>query len=220
MCSGWAIGFAAVKWLGELHRLDPEHPFVVSTAVSAAMTIGSAGLICALQPRLLRSQWASLSPPLDDAWRLFSRALSVAIMMLWTDTLATVLIDSVPQEQQQGPLYQRMLFSVALSLTAACSLVNVRVVGWRRRLLSDATKPAERALVHLALMTELTLGFVVGSFWTRFVVSITNLADYPTLAVTAKDALTAALLTGGAALWLVALGSRSSGQVRRPIHKS
>ena len=124
-------------------------------------------------------------------------------------TLATVLIDSVPQEQQQGPLYQRMLFSVALSLTAACSLVNVRVVGWRRRLLSDATKPAERALVHLALMTELTLGFVVGSFWTRFVVSITNLADYPT---TAKDALTAALLTGGAALWLVALGSRSSGQ--------
>ena len=237
---GWTTGFASIEWLAELISSAPSmHPVLVGTSVSAAASLLGAVLIGALQPTLhsrgacggaCGAQWC------DAAWRLTSRGIAFAVMMLWNATLFESLYDGVPQYQRQGPLFYKMLFFCSLSLTAACSLVNVQLVRWRRQLVArahldrasqldrapligrqtgccpDDGRPAglvrrSAALVHLALLLEQAFGYVVGSVWTRFVVSVTTLETFPSALVAAKDTASAVGLTAAAALWLLLVRS-------------
>ena len=54
--------------------------------------------------------------------------------MLWNASITDALLDAVPQEQRQGPVFQRMLLFFAAILTAACSLISVRLVRLRKQL--------------------------------------------------------------------------------------
>lgn len=163
MIVGWATGFAAVQLLRELDDLPGDaHSNLVNMMGSAFATVIVAALILTCQPATWSEGWASVvSSRLNDVWRLLSGGLSFAVMMLWNASITDALLDAVPQEQRQGPVFQRMLLFFAASLTAACSLISVRLVRLRKRLqvvteaegkedldLESEASSATRARVH------------------------------------------------------------------------
>lgn len=236
MCVGWALGYASVQWLAELDSSEATfqaHPGLANLALSAIATVATAVLILVCQPSTLGlacgvlprgddgvpwPRCAHLLRELESVWRLSARALSVVVMMLWNRALGAILVEGVAQEDQQGPMYLRMLLFWAVALTTAGSLVSLRVIRLRAQLidqLRDAAQPAasppqllrERVnwtalLAHALALLEQTVGYVIGSAWTQLVLACTSLASFPTLAVTTKDMLVALGLSLLAVGWL------------------
>ena len=145
MCVGWAFGFAALQALSEMEAwpmFSHVSSWVLGAAVSACATLLSALIILAGQPSTLCVGCAA--EQLEELWPMCSHALSVMVMpggtrpnanpdpkpgpnpspepnqvmMLWTAALKAALVGGVPAAQQQGLLYQRMLFFYATTLTA------------------------------------------------------------------------------------------------------
>ena len=244
-------------------------PWLLALIVSASATLCSAVLILAFNPATLCSTGSGSGARggggggggigssaggggprrrllserrvghLQELWPLWSRALSVLVMMLWTTSLSSLLVEGVPVAQQHGALYRRMLFFHAAALTAACSLANVHLARRRHAAMRDMRRAEEAAassagpssaaaagqlhrlvrarhvareatLVHVLSLLEQSLEYIVGMAWTNFVVSITSLGLFPTLTVTALDAAVALGLTLLGLSWLVLTGSSAA----------
>ncbi|KAL1511136.1 hypothetical protein AB1Y20_005955 [Prymnesium parvum] len=83
------------------------------------------------------TSWAALlEEPLEDLWRLFSKACAVMVMMVWSYTLKEMLVEGIPEShKQEGPTFHRLLLTYAATLTAICGFATVRIV---RTLVEDA----------------------------------------------------------------------------------
>jgi len=161
--SGWACGFTAVKALRELNEAWPGYDYLypivtlVATAVVAVIILvlrpstvvmgcygASARLLQLVRPRVRLGRRSSLTAarseehwairPLEQIWGLVSRSLTVVVMMLWSFTLKQLLVMGIEPSIKKGPIFHRLLFLWAVSLTALCGLATVHVVRLRRRL--------------------------------------------------------------------------------------
>eukprot|EP00966_Prymnesium_polylepis_P075513 1751326-Prymnesium_polylepis.1 len=82
-----------------------------------------------------RSWATALEEPLEDLWRLFSKAAAVMVMMLWSHTLRAMLLEGIQEHQKaEGPMFHRLLLTWAATLTAICGFATVRIVRFRRAL--------------------------------------------------------------------------------------
>jgi hypothetical protein len=76
--------------------------------------------------------------PLEELWTLSSKALSVMVMMLWGFTTKQLLVSGIdPAQLRHGPLYHRLLFLWAISLTSVLGFATVHCVRLRRRLSAE-----------------------------------------------------------------------------------
>ena len=86
-------------------------------------------------------------------------SLAYMVMMIWNLSLTNMLIEGIPDSQKEdGPMYYRLLFTYAASLTAVCGFATVRIVRCRRSLVhatslelsSAAREGKRRASAHSA----------------------------------------------------------------------
>ena len=74
------------------------------------------------------------------------QACAVMVMMVWSFTLKQMLLDGIPEiHRSEGPMFHRLLFTYAATLTAICGFATVRIVRCRRQLSAAAPSQPEAA---------------------------------------------------------------------------
>ena len=141
MAVGWAAGDASVQLMHEL--TGSVTGALIFSLVLTMIAIGLTALIQPLsftpapeRPCCPTVAWrAEESAVQDPGSKPLTRALSGMVMLTWASALSQMVSSDVAAQVKILPVYHRMLFFWAISLTGVLAALNVKLTAWRQRLL-------------------------------------------------------------------------------------